>query len=455
MTEETRPPSEPTPEEQAELARRSRLLQIMASSGIVVCGAFLLLLLIPVFGAWWLYILIFAVLLCCCTASLLLSLRGHLRLAGHLFLFALSLSILGVVLGGLLELGIYGWVIYWFPLPVLAAGMILGSKATFGFATVNAVLIAITAWVAYIALPMDVDTYGDNVLAVAIPAIILCYLMALVAWLYGNSLEGALRRLTEQSQQLRKANLEIHAFSRSLENKVEERTQELREFVSMVAHDLRSPLTVIKGYTELLQEEKTPPPNERQERALDTISNNIQHMLDMTEELLELSLLQSGTAQFDMEALPIEVIIEEVCTSFEQQVAEKGLGLKIEIAQDLPRVLGDHSHLTQVLNNLVTNALHYTPSGAIIIGARPLNGFVEVSVSDTGIGIPPEDKRRLFTHFFRGQHHLVRSQKGTGLGLSISRSIVEAHGGEISAESEVGKGSAFRFTVPQAPEEDT
>ena len=453
MTDETRPSLEPSPEAQAEIDRRSRLLQIMALSGIVVCAAFLLLLLMPIFGAWWPYILIFALLLCCCTASLFLSRKGQLRTAGYLFVFALSLSILGVVLGGILGEGVYGWILYWFPLPVLAAGMILGPRATFGFATVNVVLIAITAGVAYHAIPTDIDTFSDEVLAVAIPAVILCYLMALVAWLYGNSLEGALHRVTEQSQQLRAANLEIHAFSRSLEDKVEERTQELREFVSMVAHDLRSPLTVISGYTELLQEDKEPLASDKQERALNTIASNVEHMLQMTDELLELSRLQSCTMQFDMETLPIEVVIEEVCTSFEQQIAEEGLGLKIEITQDLPRVQGDHSHLTQVLTNLVVNALNYTPSGAIIVGARPLNRFVEVSVADTGIGIPPEDKKRLFTHFFRGEHHLVRSRKGTGLGLAIARSIVEAHGGEISVESEVGKGSTFRFTIPQAQNE--
>ena len=455
MTNETRALLEPSPEAQADLARRSRLLQIMATSGVVVCAAFLLLLMLPIFGAYWLFVLIFSVLLCCCAASLFWSRRGHLRLAGYLFLLALSFAILGVVLGGILGDGIYGWVIYWFPLPVLAAGMILGSRATFGFATVNAVLIAGTAVLAYHVLSTDIDTFGDNVLAVAIPAIMLCYLMALVAWLYGNSLEGALRRLTEQSEQLQKANLEIHAFSRSLEDKVEERTQELRDFVSMVAHDLRSPLTVIKGYTELLQEQEEPRAGERQERALDTISGNVEHMLQLTDRLLELSRLQSGTAQFEMEALPVEVIIENVCASFAQQVDEKRLGLKVEIPQDLPHVRADHFYLTEVLNNLVGNALSYTPSGAIIVAARPFDGFVEVSVSDTGIGIPPEDKQRLFTHFFRGRHPLVRSRKGTGLGLSIARSIVESHGGKISVESEVGKGSTFRFTLPQAVEEDT
>jgi len=453
MTEQTSLPPEPTLEAQEELERRGRLLQIMTISGVIVCAAFLLLMMLPIIGGWWPYYVIFSLLLCCCAVSAFVNHRGHLQPAGYLFLFALSLSILGVVLGGIFNSQVVAFVIYYFPLTVLAAGMILGSRATFGFATVNAALIVLIGLVAYIAMPTDVDTYGAEALGVAIPALILCYLMALVAWLYGNSLEGALRQLTRRSQQLEKANREIHAFSRGLEVLVEERTEELREFVSMVAHDLRNPLTVIRGYTEILQEVQESDPHQRQERALDTISTNVEHMLQMTEELLDLSRLQSGTVQFDMETLPIEVVIEEVCTSFEQQVAEKHLGLKMEIPPDLPRVRGDHSHLTQVLNNLVVNAYNYTPSGAIIVGARPLDGFVEVSVSDTGIGIPPEDQQRIFTHFFRGQHHLVRSRKGTGLGLSIARSIVEAHGGEISVESEAGKGSTFRFTLPQAHEQ--
>jgi signal transduction histidine kinase len=453
MTDQTSPPLEPTLEEQWESERKRRLLQIMAISGIIVCAAFLLLMMLPIIGGWWLYYVIFSVLLCCCALSAFLNYKGHLRPAGYLFLVALNLSILGVLLGGIFHGQVVGLVIYYFPLTVLAAGMVLGPRATFGFATVNAALIVLIGLVAYLAIPFDTETYAAEVLGVAIPALILCYLMALVAWLYGRSLEGALRRLTEQSQQLKKANIEIHAFSRSLEEKVEERTQELREFVSIVAHDLRSPLTVIRGYTEILQEEQESRSDKRKERALDTISANVEHMLQMTEELLELSRLQSGTVQFDMETLPIEVVIEEVCTSFEQQVAEKRLGLKVELPPDLPRVRGDRSHLTQVLNNLVVNAYNYTPSGAIIVGARQRDGFVEVSVSDTGIGIPPEDQQRLFTHFFRGQHHLVRSHRGTGLGLSIARSIVEAHGGEISVESEVGKGSTFRFTLPQAPEQ--
>ncbi len=453
MTGPTSQPLQHNAEERAELERKGRLLHIMTVTGIIVCAVFLLLMVLPFIGGWWPYYVIFAVLLCCCALSAFLNRKGHLRPAAYLFLLTVSLSIFGVILAAALNQHVVGHVIYYFPLTVLAAGMILGSRATFGFATVNSALIVIISLVAYLLFDVDAVTYADEVLATAIPALILCYLMALVAWLYGSSLEGALQRLIEQSQQLRRANIEIHAFSRELESKVEERTQELRVFVSMVAHDLRSPLTAIRGYAELLQEDLGPAPNQRQERALGTISANVGHMLKMTDELLEISRLRSGTARFDMETLPIEAVIEEVCAGFEQQAARKGLELTNKLPPNLPRVSGDYFHLTQVLNNLLTNACDYTPSGEIIVSARPLDGFVEVSVADTGIGIPPEDQRRLFTDFFRGEHRLVRSHKGTGLGLAIARSIIEAHCGEIWVESEVDKGSTFRFTLPQAPEQ--
>jgi signal transduction histidine kinase len=220
--------------------------------------------------------------------------------------------------------------------------------------------------------------------------------------------------------------------------------------MSMVAHDLRNPLTVISGYAEILQEESAPPSHARQDRAVNTISANVEHMLHLTDDLLELSRLRSGTIQFDMEPLPIKIVIEEVCASFEPQMAEKRLGLKLELPPGLPLIWGDHFRLTQVLNNLVSNAYNYTPSGAVIVAAQPGNGLVKVSVSDTGIGIPPDELQRLFTHFFRGEHEVVRRQKGIGLGLSIAQSIVQAHGGDIWAESEVGKGSTFHFTLPIA-----
>jgi signal transduction histidine kinase len=436
---------------QLESERKRRLLDIIATSGAITCAIFIIIMLTPPISEWYFFVM-FGTLLLVSLATLALNRRAYSRLGAILWLLSLTAAIfINALMVALGDVQITHN-IYFFSLAVLAAGMILSPRATFGFATLAALLSAILFVLVGQAGGFQDEQVLRNIVGITVPAVILYYLMALIAWLYGSSLEGALQRVTEQSEQLRRANKEIHAFSRGLEDKVEERTQELREFVSMVAHDLRNPLTVIRGYTEILQEEQAPPLTPRQERVLETMSSNIEHMLQMTEKLLEISRLQSGTVHFDMEALPIEVVIDEVCTSFEQQLSDKHLGLKREIPVDLPCIWGDHFQLTQVLSNLVTNAYNYTPSGAIIIGARPRDGYVEVSVSDTGIGISPEDQQRLFTHFFRGQHHLVRSRKGTGLGLTIARSIVEAHGGEIWVESEVDKGSTFRFTLPQAPE---
>jgi signal transduction histidine kinase len=449
MTEHTSQPATAAADDRLDVERRQRLLNILATSGVVVCIGFLIFMICPPPSPWP-YTTIFGIVLLACVASLALNRTGHFRLAAYLFLLTVASAILGVLVIGLLEDAIIAFIIYFFPLTALAAGMVLGSRATFGFATLDVVLIIVVGYMGFQLIPKQGVDLLKEVLSVTIPAGVLCYLMALVAWLYGNSLEQAMRQLTEQSRQLQAANEEIRAFSRTLEDKVEERTHELREFVSMVAHDLRNPLAVVRGHTEMLQDRQAGAADEKQERALNAIITNVEHMIYLTDDLLELLRLQSGGTRFEMESLPIDSVIHEVCDGFGRQLAEKQLGLKLDLPQELPFVWGDHFRLTQVLNNLIGNALNYTPSGAIIISARPVDGFVEVSVSDTGIGIPVEEQKRLFTRFFRGEHKVVRAQRGTGLGLTIARSIIEAHGGKIWVESEEGKGSTFRFTVPVA-----
>jgi signal transduction histidine kinase len=449
--EENSSRQKPTFEEQLEQQRKSRLLHVMAMAGALVCALFLLLMLI-LGGDWPAYYLIFAFQFLCCVLSVLLNRRRRLVFASYLYLVSLSLSIVGMVLAGIFYGHLIGFGVYFLPLTVLAAGMLLGSRITYRFATWNVGLIVFFSVVARAVLPLDSEQYITQELGVVIPAGVLCYLMALVAWLYGSRLEGTLHQLAEQSQQLETANQEIRTFSATLQDKVEQRTRELQELVLMVAHDLRNPLTVIRGYAEMLKDGQAPASQERQMRALRAITANVDHMLSLTDDLLAISCLQSGTVAFDMEAMPIEALIEQVSTSFQPRFAEKGLKLKLEIAPDLPQIWGDSLHLTRVLNNLVGNAYYYTPSGGIIVGAHRVNGVVEVCVSDTGIGIPPEEQAHVFTHFFRGEHPVVRSRKGAGLGLPIAHSIVEAHGGQIEVESKVGRGTTIRFTLPLAPD---
>jgi signal transduction histidine kinase len=429
--------------------RKRRLFNILGGSGVVTCIVIIAAMLTPPMSPWTSFA-VFGALLVVGLVSLALNRKRYSQRAALAWLSSLILAVFLILLEEILEVKEIPAPIYWFAVIVFASGTILKPSATFVFATVSAVLIGVLAIIAFHVGPSQDEAYVRDVIGLPVPAAIVCYVVAIISWLYSTSLEKALRQITDYSADLERANQEIRAFSQTLEEKVEARTRELREFVSMVAHELRGPLTVIRGYTELLQEEEQGEPEPRSESPADLIASNVEQMLSLTDDLLEISRLRSGGVQFRMEPLAIEAVIEEVCTSYGSRIAEKHLGLKIDLPPDLPKVQADHLYLNHVLSNLVSNAYRYTPTGAIIVRARDVNGFVEVSVSDTGVGIPPEEQKRLFGQFIRGEHEVVRGQKGTGLGLSIAHSIVEAHGGEIYVESEVDKGSTFRFTVPMA-----
>lgn len=364
---------------QPESERKRRLLAIIAAAGVGTCVIFLVAMAIPPISPWP-YFGIFGFLFLICLLTLLLNRKTYSPLAAVLYLSCLSLAIFANLVLSIVWNAQVASVIYYFTIVVLASGMVLRPRATFGFATFSALLIAALVILSAALWSFQDEAFTRQVIGTTVPAVILCYLMALVAWIYGNSLEGALARLTEQAHELQDANEEIRAFSRTLEAKVEERTRDLREFVAMVAHDLRSPLTVIRGYAEVLEEELPDAASQRQLRAVETITNNTDHMIDLTDDLLEVSRLRAGTIHFHMEPLPVQSVIEQVCTSFERRLAEKRLGLKVDLAPDLPPVLGDPAHLSRVLRNLVANAYDYTPSGAIIVGARPVDGCVQVSV---------------------------------------------------------------------------
>lgn len=431
--------------------RKRRLFNILAGSGVATCVVLLVVMLIPPISRWPSFA-VFGYLLVVGLVCLALNRKQYSQLAALVWLFSLILAVFIMHLVGILADRAIPPQIYWFALLVFASGTILKPKATFAFATLSAVLIGVLVIIAFHVGSYQDEEFARHVIGISVPPLILCYLVALISWLYSTSLESALRQITDYSADLEAANQEIRAFSQTLEEKVEARTQELREFVSMVAHELRGPLTVIRGYTELLREAEQAEPDRRSQSPADLIAGNVEQMLSLTDDLLEISRLRSGGVQFRMESLAMGAVIEEVCTSYEARIAEKRLGFKIHLPPDLPRVQGDHLYLNHVLSNLVDNAYRYTPAGAIIVSARAVDGFVEVSVSDTGVGIPPEEQKHLFQQFVRGEHQVVRSQKGTGLGLSIAHSILEAHGGELRVESTVDQGSTFRFTVPVAVE---
>jgi signal transduction histidine kinase len=234
------------------------------------------------------------------------------------------------------------------------------------------------------------------------------------------------------------------------------------EFVSMVSHELKAPMTIIKGYAELAQLTLASQLEPDDLKLLDIIMANVEQMEVLINDLLQLARLESGTLTLEREPTGLRALIGDVVAHFRHALDEQELNVSWTIPGDLPLVDADPSRLSQILTNLVSNAVKYTPhSGRIEVMAERSaaeggdqsaqnGGWVRCVVRDSGIGIAPEDQARLFQRFFRANHPLVRKQPGTGLGLSITKALVEMHGGRIGFESEAGQGSTFWFTLPVA-----
>jgi len=224
------------------------------------------------------------------------------------------------------------------------------------------------------------------------------------------------------------------------------------EFMQFATHELKTPMTSIKGYTKLMQMGATGPLTEKQADFLEVITNNVDRMDRLVQDLLDVSRIEAGRIRLEIENVQIRDVIEEVLTSVKTQVENKHLNLIVDMMDDLPELRADYRRMVQIVTNLVSNAYKYTPQGGqISVLAAPVNGngqAVAVTVSDTGYGISEEDQAQLFTTFFRAGDQNIRNEPGTGLGLSITKNMVESHGGQLSFESELGKGSSFTITFP-------
>ncbi len=231
------------------------------------------------------------------------------------------------------------------------------------------------------------------------------------------------------------------------------------EFVSVVSHELRTPMTAIKGYSDLLLAGTAGPLNDMQLTFLQTIHNNVGRMATLIADLSDISRIEAGRIQFEFEALSLASIVDDIVHSSLHQIEARKQRINVEIADDLPPVWGDRNRIAQILSNLLTNAYKYTPAGGEIT-IRVKNGFgldgnsveAHLEVQDTGVGIHPEDREKVFEKFFRAKDEAVRDETGGGLGLSIVKNLVEMQGGDISFESEVGKGTTFYVTFPFAEE---
>jgi signal transduction histidine kinase len=225
------------------------------------------------------------------------------------------------------------------------------------------------------------------------------------------------------------------------------------EFFTLISHELRNPLAVIRGFTELLNDGILGPVNERQKEKLERIIENIDKLADMVGKMSDISSLESRRYQIDMTYVSLGDMIIQVTDSMGFLFKNKNIELVNKVPADLPLVPMDRNKIEQVLLNLLNNALKYTPEGGkVTVSGKDEVTDILVCIHDTGIGIPEKDLDKIFTGFYHSGYKLSYEYKGPGLGLAISHRIIESHGGQIWAKSEVGKGSTFYFTIPKHAE---
>jgi signal transduction histidine kinase len=240
---------------------------------------------------------------------------------------------------------------------------------------------------------------------------------------------------------------------REIEDKshqIEAANRHKSEFLANMSHELRTPLNAIIGFSEVLQERMFGELNEKQAEYTDDILSSGRHLLSLINEILDLSKVEAGRMELELATFDLPLAIDNARTFVRERATKHGINLDVKVDERLGDFVGDERKIKQILLNLLSNAVKFTPEGGRIgINARQTDGGVEVSVTDTGIGIAPEDQAKIFEEFRQVGGDYAHKKEGTGLGLTLAKKFVELHGGRIWVESEVGKGSTFSFTLPE------
>ena len=245
-----------------------------------------------------------------------------------------------------------------------------------------------------------------------------------------ESLQHSNKLLSEANQELREA------------------TQAKSDFLAHMSHELRTPLNVIIGFSELMVDGVPGKINSEQRQSLNDILSSGQHLLNLIDDILDLSKVEAGKIEIRPSTFAISNLVESIRSTMLTEIAQKNQELDVEIEEGLPLVFADPDRITQVLINLLSNGNKFTPEGGKLkIEVVREDKWCQVSVIDNGLGIKKEDQEKIFEPFCQLENPLTEEKGGTGLGLTIARQIIEGHGGRLWVESEYGKGSRFTFTV--------
>jgi len=375
----------------------------------------------------------------------------------HIFLDLIALTAILHYTGGIENPFIFFYVLH-----IIAASIVLPYKTVYLLTTAAIVMISLLVGLEYAnIIPhhtlkgfITPDRYQDvsRILAVLFALAIILYAATYMA----SAISGELRKRQRQVVQLRESLLQEK--TRELEQstkeiaKLEEEKSRFLSFLGIAAHDLKAPLTAIQGYLWVLVGGFAGELNERQKNMLDRSTHRIKELLDLISDLLDIPRIETGQIVQEMKDVSLGQVVKKCLQDQRGLAKEKGVKLKVELPEKLPRIRGSSPRLQQVITNLVNNAIIYTPEGTVTVIVKEKENDIQVEVIDTGIGIPSEELPRMFEDFFRASNV---ETKGTGLGLSITKRIVEAHGGNIWVESPYpgsDVGSKFTLTLPKKHE---
>ena len=267
------------------------------------------------------------------------------------------------------------------------------------------------------------------------------------------------RDITER----KRAEESLQALTVSLEEKVKERTAELEiardhaltatrhksEFLANMSHELRTPLNAVIGFSEVLLEKMFGDINAKQEEYLQDIASSGRHLLALINDILDLSKVEAGRVELELTTFDLAATLENTLTLVRERAMRHGIAVVSEVPRELGDCTADELKVKQVLLNLLSNAIKFTPDGGgISLKARVNGHFAEISVTDTGVGVAPDDQSKIFEEFYRAKAEVAKKREGTGLGLALTKKFVELHGGTIWLESQLDHGSTFTFTLP-------
>jgi signal transduction histidine kinase/DNA-binding response OmpR family regulator len=263
-------------------------------------------------------------------------------------------------------------------------------------------------------------------------------------------------RLKENVEQLEESNVKLAAANEELK----ELDRLKSDLLANVSHELRTPLTAIKGYTDYILERKLGPVSEKQEKGLTVVQRNLERLSKSINALLDFSRMDVGRISLNIQPFLFAPLVEQIHTSLRSELEKKRLSFRAELEPELPAIIADREKVLAVLENLIINAIKFTPEGgSIVVSAARVPGAArpsaEIRVADTGVGIPPDQIGKVFNRFHQVDGSSTRRFGGVGLGLAIVKSILEAHGATIEVESQPGRGSAFRFVLPALEKQET